>query len=112
MSSWCFYSAVLLSVFIAFTTSEVFVEEIGETETILIDDLDLKPEVKPFVDFAFDKKFVENVRSKRATDYSSEAYEEEEEATAGSGSEATYEDEVSTNGPSVYSMYHMVQDTT
>ena len=89
---WCFYSAVLVLILIAFTSSESFDEDNSDTETILIDDVDFKS----FGDLTFDQKLSENVRTKRATDYSSEAYEdEEEEAPAGSGSEATYEDEVS-----------------
>ena len=92
MSCWCFYSAVLLLILLGFTSSESFDEENSDTETILIDDVDFKS----FGDLTYDQKLSENVRTKRATDYSSEAYEdEEEEAPAGSGSEATYEDEVS-----------------
>ena len=50
-------------------------------------------ETECIIETILSKKIVENVRAKRATDYSYE--DEEEEATAGSGSEANDEDEVS-----------------
>jgi hypothetical protein len=79
---------------VAFTSGQVFVEEFGETETISIDEP--VRDVNTFDEASVNDKSFGDVlsRSKRASDYSSEAYEDEEEsAPAGSGSEATYEDE-------------------
>ena len=99
-----FLSLSLLTFLLAYAASEVFVEEAGETETISIDE---PTRDDKFVDAYTDAKpppmKVSDVagRSKRATDYSSEAegdaYEDEDEdnAAAGSGgSEPSYEDEV------------------
>jgi hypothetical protein len=98
----CFWSLSLLTLLLAVAASEVFVEEIGETETISIDE---PTHDEKFVDTNVDngaerKRSDAASRTKRATDYSSsegEAYEEEEEENTqeGSGSESTYEDEVS-----------------
>ena len=96
MISKTIYFVGLCLIMVAFTDGDVFVEEVGETETISIDE-PIHDE-KSFDETTFDKKSsVDEIlsRSKRASDYSSEAYEDEEEsAAAGSGSEATYEDEV------------------
>ena len=90
---WFTFSLLLL--LLAFTSSEVFVEEIGETETISIDE---PSKDERFVDIdTADKRSDVVGRIKRASDYT-EAYdedEEEENAAPGSGnSEPNYEDEV------------------
>ena len=90
---WFTFSLLLL--LLAFTSSEVFVEEIGETETISIDE---PSKDERFVDIDAADKLSDVVgRIKRASDYT-EAYdedEEEENAAPGSGnSEPNYEDEV------------------
>ena len=95
-----FVNITLLTFLLASAASEVFVEEIGETETISIDE-PTRDDKLADVGVALQlKKNDAASRSKRATDYSSEAdgeaYEDEEEdnTAAGSGSEPSYEDEV------------------
>ena len=105
-SATIFVSLTLLTFLLASAASEVFVEEIGETETISIDEPtrdDKFVDVDGGVSQPKQKQTASEAatsRSKRATDYSAEAdgeaYEDEDEdsAAAGSGSEQNYEDEV------------------